>query len=105
MDSVALLDKVEVGGKLIKTLYLSILEKIRRKVFLDNGDELGDQEKFGAGMGVVDRDAGVVECEIGVNPEGEGVEGINSDVVVREEEEAVLLDEGSIGFEEVNAAV
>jgi hypothetical protein len=90
VDSIAFLDKLEVGGKLIKILYFSILEKIRRKVFLDNFDELTNSIKFCALFGVVDWEARAVECEIFIYPKGKGVEIINSDVIMCDEKEAVF---------------
>ncbi len=82
MDFIAFLDKLKVGGKVIKTLYLSILEKIRRKVFLDNFDEFANSIKFYGLFGVVDWEAWVVKLEIFINPKGKDVERINSNVIM-----------------------
>lgn len=105
MNLVAPLDEIEVGGKLIKSLYLSILEEIGGKELPDNFNKVLDCEGLGLPLVVLEREAGVVEFEVFVDPKGERVAFINSDVIVREEEKSVLPDEGAIGGEDVDCII
>lgn len=105
MDFIPFLNELEVGGELIEALYLSILEKISRKVLLDNLNQFTNCINFSVLIRVLDRLAWLIELVIFIYPKGKGVERINSDVIVRDEEEAVFRDEGSIGFKELDTAV
>jgi hypothetical protein len=105
MHLIPLLDKLKVGGELIKTLYLSILEEIRRKELLDNFNELSHSEGLSIFNVVLEWETGVIEFEVLVDPEREVVALINSDVVVRDEEIAVVFEECAVGAEELNGVV
>ena len=98
MNFVSPLDELKVGGKLIKTLYLSILEKIRSKELFDNFNKFSNSKTFQVLVEVLDRDAGIIELEVVINPQGESAVFINSDVIMREEKIPILFDEGTIGL-------
>lgn len=96
MDVVTLLDKFEIWFKLIKTLYLSILEKICRKELLNNFNELSYYKKFTALINNTNRQAWVVECEILINPKSKSVMAINFDMAVSDEKVSIFFKECSI---------
>lgn len=96
MDAVALLDKFEICFKLIKTLYLSILEKICLKELLNNFNELSYYKKFSALINNTNWQAWVVECEILINPKSKSVLATNFDMVVSDEKVSIFFNECSI---------
>lgn len=96
MDVVALLDKFEICFKLVKTLYLSILEKICRKELLNNFNELSYYKKLSAIISNKNRQAWVVKSEILINPNSKCVMAINFDMVVSDEKVSILFNECSI---------
>ena len=105
MDFISFLDKLKVGGKLSKGLYLAIFEEIHAKVFLEGLYELLNRFMFYIPSSIWQGMTALVNSKVGVDPKDHVSLLVKSHMIVRYDKISVLLGKLLICFEQRDGLV